>query len=97
MLKQSQIDAAVSMGAVLSHPTRLRILDFVGHERKASPTMYSAASEVPLSNVDYDFVALAEADCPTLSEVRRDPGSRDHLYRLTPVGQRLLQLVADLT
>ncbi len=96
MLRQRQIDAAGSLGAVLSHPTRLRILDFVGHARQASPAMYSEQSDMPLSNVDYHFAALTEADCLAVSERRGPPGSSTDMYRLAPLGQRLLQLAADL-
>lgn len=58
--------------------------------------MYSSESEIPLSTIGYHFAALAEADCLTVSEMRPEPGSRGHLYRLTPLGQQLLQLAAGL-
>ncbi len=84
------------MGAVLCHPSRLRILDFVGHARQASPATYSEHSEMPLATVRYHFAALAEADCLAVAETRGQPGSAEDMYRLAPLGQRLLQLVADL-
>ena len=96
LLRQRQIDAAASISAVLSHPTRLRILDFVGHARQASPAMYSGGSEMPLATVRYHFAALRESDCLALSETRGLSGSGEDMYRLAPLGQRLLQLAADL-
>ncbi len=96
LMKQRQIDAAAVMGAVLAHPTRLQILDFVGNARQASPALYSERSGKPLPNCDYHFAALLEADCLVRSENRADGGGISDLYRLAPLGQRLLQLTADL-
>jgi predicted transcriptional regulator len=72
-----------------AHPLRLSILEILGIDggRTLSPNELSQELQIPLGNINYHVVKLAEAGLIVLVGTKAVRGVREHFYRLpeTPV------------
>jgi hypothetical protein len=96
VLDERKVEAAATVGAILRHAVRIRFLDFVGERKSASPAMFAVDRGLPVSTVGYRARRLEEAGCIAITETRPVRGAVEHFFRLTPLGQSVLGLVADL-
>jgi hypothetical protein len=95
VLTERQIDSAVAMGSLMTDPARLRVLDFVGREREATPPTYAKLTGSSLADVRDLFGTLSQAGCLKPGEQSNFDGD-DSPFKLTPVGQKLLELAGGL-
>ncbi|HEX4732509.1 MAG TPA: helix-turn-helix transcriptional regulator [Solirubrobacterales bacterium] len=93
---QSKIGQVARIGRALAHPMRVKVLDVLGRTGKASPADLSRAGIGDLPHVNYHTLELAKLGFVRVKSERPVRGATEHFYVLTPLGQLVIGLMADL-
>ena len=94
--KARQMKRAVQIGRTLAHPMRIEILELVGKHPKLAPADISRMGVGSLSNVNYHVVEATKIGCLRMVDTEPSGGTTRHIYSLTPLGQSVLTLLAEL-
>lgn len=92
----AQITAASKLGLVIAHPLRILILNLTDEWETSSASNVSEELEIPISNLSYHFNVLVKTDCLLLSRTAKVRGATEYIYRLSPIGKSILELVTRL-
>src|SRR3954454_11928397 len=90
-----RLDQVAAAFRALGHPTRLRILEALNGQDAMSPSqlMDRISGSVGLANIAYHTRELAALGLLTPAGSRPARGALEHFYRLSPHGQKLIEMV----
>lgn len=97
-LSLRQLNAVVRAIKALGHPLRVSVLLVLADaDEPMTPKQLAAELGVPLENLSYHVRVLARLELIKLTRRRQGRrGAVEHLYRLTPDGQAVLDLATLL-
>jgi hypothetical protein len=88
-----QLQEASRLGLVMLHPLRIEILYLAAEWNEASSSLVASELNLAISNVAHHVGVLVETRCLQLVDVERNRGAPKNIYKVSPYGASVLELV----
>jgi predicted ArsR family transcriptional regulator len=88
-----QLQEASRLGLVMLHPLRIKILCLTAERSGASSSLIASELNLGISNVAHHVGVLVKTKCLQLIDVERNRGAPKNIYKVSPYGASVLELV----